>query len=133
MAISPLIDSLLDRLCKRNARFARPSKNNSWASSANPPPQLRDRRTGGKKKIDFNDGISRIEIMSFAEVIEQLPRFTVVERQELLRNVLELDDEGLSDSELALVDQRLAAYQADPARAVAAETMAERIRTRFSL
>jgi hypothetical protein len=46
---------------------------------------------------------------------------------------LELDDEGLSDSELALVEQRLAAYQADSARAVAAETMAERIRTKFSL
>ncbi|MCX6960944.1 MAG: hypothetical protein NTZ08_00600 [Verrucomicrobia bacterium] len=71
--------------------------------------------------------------MSLAQVIEELPRFSVVERQELLRNVLELDDEGLSDSELVLVDQRLAAYQADPARAVAAETMAERVRTRFSL
>jgi hypothetical protein len=71
--------------------------------------------------------------MSFAQVIEELPRFTVVERQELLRNVLELDDEGLADSELALVEQRLAAYQTDPARAVAAETMAERVRTRFSL
>ncbi len=65
-------------------------------------------------------------------MIEELPRFTVAERQELLRNVLELDDEMLSDSELALVEQRLAAYQADTARAVAAETMAERIRARFS-
>ena len=65
-------------------------------------------------------------------MMEELPRFTVAERQELLRNVLQLDDEGLSDSELALVEQRLAAYQADPARAVAAETMAERIRARFS-
>ena len=70
--------------------------------------------------------------MSFAQVIEELPRFTVAERQELLRNVLELDDEMLSDSELALVEQRLAAYQADTASAVAAETMAERIRARFS-
>ena len=70
--------------------------------------------------------------MNFAQVMEELPRFTVAERQELLRNVLELDDEGLSDSELALVEQRLAAHQADPARAVAAETMAERIRARFS-
>lgn len=69
--------------------------------------------------------------MSLAQVMEELPRFTVAERQELLRNVLELDDEGLSDPELALVEQRLAAYQADPARAVAAETMAERIRARF--
>ena len=65
--------------------------------------------------------------MSLAQVIEELPRFTVVERQELLRNVLELDDEGRSDSELALVDQRLAAYQTDPARVVPVETMAERI------
>jgi hypothetical protein len=86
-----------------------------------------------EEKIDFNDGISRIKVMSFAQVIEELPRFTVLERQELLRNVLELDDEGLSDSELALVEERLATYQADPARAVAAETMAERVRTRFSL
>ena len=70
--------------------------------------------------------------MSFAQVIEELPHFTVAERQELLRNILELDDEMLSDSELALVEQRLAAYQADTARAVAAETMAERIRARFS-
>ena len=70
--------------------------------------------------------------MSFAQVIEELPRFTAAERQELLRNVLELDDEVLSDSELALVEQRLAAYQADTARAAAAETMAERIRARFS-
>jgi hypothetical protein len=71
--------------------------------------------------------------MNFAQVIEELPRFTVVEQQELLRNVLELDDEGLSDSELALVEQRLAAYQGDPARAVPAETMAERVRMRLSL
>jgi hypothetical protein len=70
--------------------------------------------------------------MSFAQVIEELPRFTAAERQELLRNVLELDDEVLSDSELALVEQRLAAYQADTARAAAAETMAVRIRARFS-
>ena len=86
-----------------------------------------------EEQIDFNDGISRIRTMSFAQVIEELPRFTVVERQELLRNVLELDDEGLSDSELALVEQRLAAYQGDPARAVPAETMAERVRMRLSL
>jgi hypothetical protein len=86
-----------------------------------------------EEQIDFNDGIGKTRAMSFAQVIEELPRFTVVERQELLRNVLELDDEGLSDSELALVEQRLAAYQGDPARAVPAETMAEKVRMRLSL
>jgi len=71
--------------------------------------------------------------MSFAQVLEELPRFTVVERQELLKSVLELDEGGLSDSELALVEQRMAAYQADTSRAVTADTMAKRVRARFSL
>lgn len=70
--------------------------------------------------------------MILDELFKGFLSFTVVECQGLLRNVLELDGEWLSDSKLALVDQRLAAYQADHARAVAAESMAERIRARFS-
>ena len=71
-------------------------------------------------------------LMSFAQVLEELPRFSVAERQELLRNVLELEEDGLSEPELALVEQRLAAYQADSSRAVPADIMAERVRKRFS-
>ena len=70
--------------------------------------------------------------MSFAQVLEELPRFSVAERQELLRNVLELEEDGLSEPELALVEQRLATYQADSSRAVPADIMAERVRKRFS-
>jgi hypothetical protein len=70
--------------------------------------------------------------MSFAQVLEELPRFTVAERQELLRNVLELEEDGLSDAELALVEQRLVAYQVNSSRAVPAAVMAERVRKRFS-
>jgi hypothetical protein len=70
--------------------------------------------------------------MSFAQVLEELPRFSVAERQELLRNVLELEEDGLSEAELALVEQRFAAYQADSSRAVPAGIMAERVRKRFS-
>ena len=70
--------------------------------------------------------------MSFAQVLEELPRFSVAERQELLRNVLELEEDGLSEPELALVEQRFAAYQADSSRAVPAGIMAERVRKRFS-
>jgi hypothetical protein len=70
--------------------------------------------------------------MSFAQVLEELPRFSVAERQELLRNVLELEEDGLSEPELALVEQRFAAYQADSSRAVPAGIMSERVRKRFS-
>jgi hypothetical protein len=71
-------------------------------------------------------------LMSFAQVLEELPRFSVAERQELLRNVLELEEDGLSDAELALVEQRLVAYQANSSRAVPADVMAEKVRKRFS-
>jgi hypothetical protein len=71
-------------------------------------------------------------LMSFAQVLEELPRFSVAERQELLRNVLELEEDGLSDTELALVEQRLVAYQANSSRAVPADVMEEKVRKRFS-
>ena len=45
--------------------------------------------------------------MSFAQVLEELPRFTASQRQELLRNVLELDEQGLPPEELVMVDERL--------------------------
>ena len=56
------------------------------------------------------------------------PRVTVVERKNLLRNVLELDEDDLSDSELALVELRLAAYQANHSKAVPSNQMVERVR-----
>ena len=71
--------------------------------------------------------------MIFAQVLEELPRFTVAERQEFLRNVLELDEAGLSNSELSLVEQRLTAYQSGPSRALCSDIMAERVRSRFCL
>ena len=66
-------------------------------------------------------------------MLEELPRFTVAERKEFLRNVWELEEEGLSNSELSLVEQRLTAYQSGPSRALCADIMAERVRSGFCL
>ena len=66
-------------------------------------------------------------------MLEELPSFTVAERKEFLRNVWELEEEGLSNSELSLVEQRLTAYQSGPSRALCADIMAERVRSRFCL
>ena len=66
-------------------------------------------------------------------MLEELPRFTVAERKELLRNVWELEEEGLSNSELSLVEQRLTAYQSGPSKALCADIMAVRVRSRFCL
>ena len=57
----------------------------------------------------------------------------MAERKEFLRNVWELEEEGLSNSELSLVEQRLTAYQSGPSRALCADIMAERVRSGFCL
>ena len=69
--------------------------------------------------------------MSFAEVMQQLPVFTLAERQMIVRQALELDDPGLSAGDVALVEERLAAYHADPSSAVSLDEMKRRLRSRF--
>jgi len=71
--------------------------------------------------------------MSFTQVLEELPRFTASQRQELLKNVLELDEQGLSPEELVMVEARLSAYVADPSRAIPASEMETKLRSRLGL
>jgi len=66
--------------------------------------------------------------MSFAEVIEKLPRMTFEQRQKLIRRALELDDAPLSSADEALVESRLAAHQANPGSSVPLAEMKERLR-----
>jgi hypothetical protein len=68
--------------------------------------------------------------MKLAEVISELPRFTVAERQELIRSALVFDDAGLSPQEAAIVESRLSAHRADPASAVSLEEMKSRLSAR---
>ena len=59
--------------------------------------------------------------MSIAEIVEELPKLSVEDRDELRLCLLQLDREiwsdsahPLTDSEKALLDARLAAYRKDP-------------------
>ncbi len=69
--------------------------------------------------------------MSFAEVLGQLPAFTLAQRQLLVRQALELDDPGLSASDEALVEERLATHRADPSSAISHEEMKRRLRVQL--
>ena len=72
-----------------------------------------------------------VSAMSFVEVLDQLPTFTLTQRQMLVRQALELDDPGLSASDEALVEERLAAHRTDPASALSLEEMKVRVRARL--
>ena len=52
--------------------------------------------------------------MSFTQVIEELPRMTFEQRQNLIRRALELDEQPLSPADELLVESRLADYRANP-------------------
>ena len=69
--------------------------------------------------------------MSFNEVLAELPSLSVSQRQMLVRRALELDDPGLSASDEALVEQRLAEHHQNPGSALSLEKMNARLRSRL--
>ena len=71
-------------------------------------------------------------LMSFNEVLAELPLLTVPQRQLLVRRAVELDDQGLAPEDEALVEERLAEHRRDPQSAVSLEVMEKRMRSRFT-
>ena len=80
-----------------------------------------------------------ITLMSKIEILEELPKLTKTERQEIRLKLAELDgedwfdeEEPLTADEKALLDARLAAYAKDPDAGGSWEEVEGRIRARFS-
>ena len=76
--------------------------------------------------------------MSKAEILAELPKLTPTERQEVRLHLARLDGEQwlangepLTDTEKALLDARLAAYEKDPDAGSSWEEVEARIRTRL--
>lgn len=77
--------------------------------------------------------------MSKVEILEELPKLTTEERQEIRVKLAELDgdawldaDEPLTDAEKALLEARLAAYEKDPDAGSSWEEVEARIRARLT-
>jgi hypothetical protein len=68
--------------------------------------------------------------MSFNEVIAELPRLTVEERQILIREALELDDAPLSAADEALIEERFAEHHADPASSIPLAELKDHLHSR---
>jgi len=77
--------------------------------------------------------------MSKTEILEELANLTSEERQEIRLKLAELDgdhwldaDDPLTDTEKALLDARLAAYEKDPDAGSSWDEVESRIRARLS-
>jgi len=76
--------------------------------------------------------------MTTAEILEELPKLTDDERQEIRRKLTELDvnewldtDDPLTDEEKALLEARLADIEAHPEKSIPWEEAKKRLEARF--
>ena len=77
--------------------------------------------------------------MSTVEILEELPKLTTEERNEIRLRLAELDcdlwfddEEPLTDAEKAVLEARLAAYEKDPDAGSSWAEVEARIRARLS-
>ncbi|MCW1916673.1 hypothetical protein OJ996_24010 [Luteolibacter sp. GHJ8] len=70
--------------------------------------------------------------MNLAEVLQELPRFTVAERQELIRSALICDDSDLNPDEMAIVAERLEAHDADSSSSLSLDEIRSRLASRLA-
>ena len=75
--------------------------------------------------------------MSLAEILDEIPRLTPVERQRVAEKLFEVEgdwidsDDELSAAEKHLLDSRLADHDRDPASALPWEKVKARLQARF--
>jgi putative addiction module component (TIGR02574 family) len=68
--------------------------------------------------------------VSKAEILEEIPKLTPEEREEIRRKLDECDD-SLTPEELALIDERIAQHEADPQSAIPWNDLKERLEEKF--
>jgi hypothetical protein len=69
--------------------------------------------------------------MSVNEIIDQLPLLSSEERWQVIERAMALDD--LSDGDLQLIDERIAAHDRAPETSVALAQMAAELREQYRL
>jgi putative addiction module component (TIGR02574 family) len=72
--------------------------------------------------------------MSLTEILAEIPKLSFAERQELVRRAIEVEDEGLTPEEKAILAERLEDFRRDPNSGIPAEqlktTVLQRLRPR---
>ena len=70
--------------------------------------------------------------MSFAEILEEIPRLSFAQRQELVRRAIAVDGEEITPEEHVLLDARMEDFQRNPETGMPLEQLQEHIAQRLS-
>ncbi len=65
--------------------------------------------------------------MSLAEMLDQIPKLSFAERQELIRCAIEVDDPGLNSEEEAILAKRLQGFHPDEKSGIPLEDLSDRV------
>jgi len=71
--------------------------------------------------------------MSFAEILDEIPRLSFAERQELVRHAIALDDSDLTAEDDSLLDARMADFRRNPDAGIPLEELRSHIKQRLPL
>jgi len=69
--------------------------------------------------------------MSFAEVLEVLPKLTPEQRDVVMQRVLELEESPFTPEEEALIEKRMADHRANPESAIPFDELMARVKDRL--
>ena len=61
--------------------------------------------------------------MSLTEILAEIPKLSFVERQELVRRAIEIEDHDLTAEEKAILDERLEEFRRNPNSGIPAEQL----------
>ena len=78
------------------------------------------------------DRIAYAHRMSFAEILEEIPKLSFAQRQELVRRAITFDEDDLTPEENALLDARMEDFRRDPEAGIPLEQLREHITERLS-
>jgi putative addiction module component (TIGR02574 family) len=69
--------------------------------------------------------------MSFAEILDEIPKLSFSERQELVRIAIAVDENELTAEENAILDERMEDFRRNPEAGISPDELKEQIRERI--
>ena len=69
--------------------------------------------------------------MSFAEILDEIPKLSFAERQELVRRAIAFDDSELTPEESKILDARMQDFRDDSSGGVPLEDLKEHLKGRL--
>ncbi len=70
--------------------------------------------------------------MSLAEILDEIPKLSVADRQDLVRRAIAVDDADLTPEENAVLDARIEDFHRDPDAGTPLDQLKERVQERLS-